>query len=156
MKTGRRVVRRIIGLFLIPAISLGIACSAEDTVKPLTLEQSKAALTRMSSTVGLVFPPNAQLVGTSDDKGIDRLVRLKIATDRAGLDEFIRANRIDRAGFEEAQRVLLLPDTSGWDPSKPSSLPTIQIRREGGATLNIGYATRPDGGIDLYVAWFTT
>ena len=137
-------------------MSLVIACSVEEKVEPLTPEQSKEALAQISSKVGLVFPENAQLIGTSQDSGIDTLVRLKIATNEAGLDEFIRANAIDRAGFEEAQRVLLLPDANWWDPSRASSLPTIQIRREGGATLNIGYAAAPAGRVELYVAWFTT
>jgi hypothetical protein len=156
VKTRRRNAPGIIGPVVIAAMSLVIACSVEEKVEPLTPEQSKEALAQVSSKVGLVFPPNAQLIGTSHDRGIDTLVRLKIATTQAGFDEFIRANAIDRAGFEEAQRVLLMPDASWWDPSKASSLPTVQLRREGGATLNIGYAAAPGGRVEVYVAWFTT
>jgi ABC-type phosphate/phosphonate transport system substrate-binding protein len=157
VKSALRTRLRIGGIVVAAAmLSLAIACTGEDKVQSVTPDNTKATLAQASSRIGLVFPPASQLIGISDESGIDTLVRLKISTDEAGLAEFLRANAIDRAGFEEAQRVLLLPDAAWWDPSKAQSLPTIQIRKPGGPTLNIGYAATAGGRVELYVAWFTT
>ena len=136
-------------------LTLAILFSMENKAMSEPSCASQEALTRAASKVGLVFPKGAHLMGTRGESGIDELVQIKVETDRAGFEDFIRANRIDRSGFEEVQRVLLLPDADWWDPSKAPSLPTIQIRREGGPTLNIGYAFTSAGPIDLYIMWFT-
>jgi hypothetical protein len=69
--------------------------------------------------------------------------------DSSGFEKFLAANRLDRTAFEDIQRALLLPDAGWWDPSKAASLPTIQIRRPKGPTLNIGYAPKPGGTVDF-------
>ncbi len=106
--------------------------------------------------IGLVLPQPVRVVGVQDEAGIDQLVQLKVETDSAGLEQFLVANHLDKVAFEDAQRALLLPDAGWWDPSKAASLPTIQIRRPAGPTLNIGYSPKPDGSVDLYIMWFTT
>jgi hypothetical protein len=137
-------------------VTLAILMNMEEKTMSQTTGEPEARLAQMASKVGLFLPKAAYLMGISEEAGIDKLVQIKIRTDKAGLEDFLHANAIDRAGFEEAQRVLLLPDAAWWDPSKAPSLPTVQINRSPGATLNIGYATTQNGDVELYIMWFTS
>lgn len=110
----------------------------------------------LAKKIGLILPESVRVVGTREEAGIDELVQLKLETNSLGFQKFLAANRLDRTAFEDAQRALLLPDAGWWDPSKAASLPTIQLRRPKGPTLNIGYAPKPGGVVDLYIMWFTT
>jgi hypothetical protein len=138
-------------------ISIFVAITyAEVMTYPTILDAKEWKVSDIAAKTGLVLPQAARVVGVRGEAGIDELVQLKLETNSIGLEQFLTANRLDRTAFEEIQRTLLLPDAEWWDPSRATTLPTAQIRKPGGPTLNIGYAPKPSGVVELYIMWFTT
>jgi len=147
-RLGRRGALSILALAVVTCVVV--------TVDPQVSSAKEHKVSDLAKKIGLVLPETMRVMGVREEAGIDQLVQLKLETDSSGFDKFLAANRLDRTAFEDIQRALLLPDAGWWDPSKAASLPTIQIRRLKGPTLNIGYAPKPGGAVDLYIMWFTT
>ena len=76
-------------------------------------------------------------------------MRIKIATDRAGLDEFIRANAMDAPASRRRSGCCCCPTTAGGSVEGDVAADESNPPR-GGPMLNIGYAEPSGGRVELY------
>jgi hypothetical protein len=138
--------------FLMLGLYAALACKASDGERAPMNARNEApeSLARLSTELGLEFPPSTRLVGVLRSSGMDDAVRAKLEIGAAEFPSFLERTQIDSASLRPGTRGMLGPDRDFWDPHKSKSLRTGQVSRPNARALNLGF---DDSRGDLVVAY---
>jgi hypothetical protein len=139
------------GFLLLGACS-ALACNARDSERNRMDGQNEASesLSKLSTELGLSFPPSTRLIGILRNNGMDDAVRVKLEIAASEFPAFLTQTGIDDAGLRPGARGMLGPDRDFWDPHQSKSLRTGQVSRPNARSLNLGF---DDGRGGLVVAY---
>ena len=139
---------------LLAACLLILGC--HDREAPHLEPTSGAALQQLSAKLGFAIPSGAEILGISDERGLDDATFAKLRLGSEDWSRFLAAAELSDGDFSEDRRYLLGPDTQWWDPSRPPSLRTAQKQLPNGEFLNVGVDPSGADGVRVYLMWHQT
>ena len=113
-------------------------------------------LAKCSKKMQISFPPGTRVLCDQDEAGMDSALSLKVEIPGDRWEAFLAGSPFRGKDFRSEARYLLGPDDGSWDPSRPSDLPTAQVRLMSGAYLNMGVDRTDPVKAVLYLFWHET
>jgi hypothetical protein len=114
-------------------------------------DETSESLTKLSTELGLQFPPSTRLIGVLRSNGMDDAVRVKLEIAPTEFPSFLEQTQIDRASLRPGTRGMLGPDRDFWDPHQSKALRTGQVSRPNARALNLGFDDSRDGAVVAYL-----
>jgi len=103
---------------------------------------------------GIVLPPDAKVVHSYAESGIDSMARVIISMPAKEETAIIKLLGFDDEVFANENRYYLEPNDGSWNPSSIKVLPTAQKYGSHGQVVNLGYAI-DNNTLMVYMMWHT-
>ncbi len=135
-------------LLFLSCISYNAEQGSPDIVN---VDLNKKAQAEFRSSLRL--PKNAKIKYFHEINGLDQITKSIVLMVNKSFIDWIANFHLNIDSFDNNKRYLLGQNVDEWNPASPKALETAQVRFENGMVLNIGYTTKNDELVVVYLVF---